>query len=132
MALPEVTRVLKSASEATSHSTSMSLEWPCGGVTRVQRMTRSLNGSPLATPWRNSTGMLLSPSEPPQPASGSARADAPMPRTKWRRLATMLGPLDAVFACCRILVMLSLCFMLDQGLEAPVGWYEANEHRCCR
>jgi hypothetical protein len=60
---------------------------------RVHRITRSLSGSPLATPWRKPAA-LLSPTLPAvlvQPATVSSAVDAAIWRIKVRRPCMLLS-----------------------------------------
>ena len=61
---------------------------PGGGVTRVQSITRSVSGSPEATPWLKGFTPALSPSstaDDEQAASGATAAPAPARFRKSRR-----------------------------------------------
>src|SRR5690606_14687225 len=75
-AVPERTTEANSASVAISHPTFTLL--PRSGTARVQRITLSCSGSPLATPWVKSTRRLSSLSST-HPARPVETATAPIP-----------------------------------------------------
>src|SRR5690606_26742337 len=89
---PSATMAVKSGSSASSQRTSTCPS--AVGVTRVQRITRSVNGSPEATPWLKSAGTLLmllelsEPSEQPIRLLPSSGISEPAARalTRVRRL----------------------------------------------